>query len=313
MATTDYTPLFNSIRQSVGNLANMALKMPAEQAKAELAAKQAQTAMQYQNSQTALNDQKLGAVASVLKGLQIPEGEAPSLDTQNRIVSAVNGKTYLPYSNIGSTGATYSGADGSVLANVENNPLLQKTLQVLGSQAAENNARAAMALKAAELSGVKAQAGGFAPARTGTAGGAGVRRAGGTNGNTIPQLYKNQEEMDDGMGGKRVVTRVDYDALRQANAAIIAAGLDPNDITNHVAYMNDTLGQRQTAPAAAPQASVPTLDLREDSPTAGQVSRGNPMSDPVIRSQVEQFQALVRAGKMSDEEFLERLAGLGIN
>lgn len=318
MATTDYSPLFNSIRQGANNWANMALKMPMEQAKAELAAKQAQTAMQYQNSQTALNDQKLGAVASILKNLPIAEGETPSLDMQNRVISAVNGRQYLPYSNVGNTGATYSGADGSVLANVENNPLLQGTLNVLNSQAGENNARAAQALKAAELYGVQAQAGGFAPRAAAAGGGAGgtvVRRTGGSNGNTIPQLYKSQEEVDDGMGGKRVLTRLDYDALRAANTAIISAGLDPNDINNHVAYLNGALGASgQAAPA---QGSVPTVDMREDSPTAGQVLQPgggvDPLSDPAVKSQVEQFQQLVREGKMSDQEFLQRLAGLGIN
>lgn len=317
MATVDYSPLFNSVRQGATNMANMAIKMPIEVAKAELTAKKTQADMRYKDSQTALNDQKLGTVANILKGLTggLQEGEAMPLDTQNRVVSALNGKTYLPYSAIGNTGATYSGADGSVLANPEGNTLLQKTLAVLSSQAGLNNARASQALKAAELSGVKADAGGFAPrvASAGTTGGG--SRSVSANGNTIPRLYSSQEIIDDGMGGKRLVTRVDYDAMREANAAIAAAGGNPMDLNQHIAFQNGQLpGQAQGQEQAAPEDSVPVVDMRPDSPTAGQVTRpdANPLNDPNVRSQVAQFQDLVRTGKMTDDEFRAALAQLGI-
>lgn len=322
MATVDYTPLFNSIRQGATNAANMALKMPIELAQAEMAGKKTQADMRYKDSQTALNDQKLGAVANILKGLtgNMAEGEAMPLDTQNRVISAINGKAYLPYSNIGNTGATYSGADGSVLANVENNPLLQKTLEVLSSQSGVNNARAAQALKLAELAGVKANAGGFAPRATtaGTTAAGGTRTgAGGANGNSIPRLYSTQELIDDGMGGKRLVTRVDYDAMREANAAIAAAGGNPLDINQHIAFQNGRLTpQAQGGEQPVEQSAGPVVDMRPDSPTAGQVLRpqaaADPLSDPQVLEQVRQLQAQVANGQMTDDQFKAACAQLGI-
>ena len=75
-------------------------------------------------------------------------------------------------------------------------------------------------------------------------------------------MYSSQELIDDGTGVKRLVTKVDYDALRDANAAIVAAGGNPNDIRAHIAYLNGEL---------KPQGQVPTVDMRPNSPTAGQV------------------------------------------
>lgn len=253
MATVDYSPLFNSLRNAGTNMANMALKstlMDAEVAKAGLARDQMLANTALANSKTRLNDMKYDAVTPViaaLKGLDLND-----VNVRNELVTAANGKPYLPYTNVGNTGATYNGADGSVVGDVATNPLLRSTIDL--NQA---KTRAQMAL--AGLSDTKAQAGGFAP-RSGTVGG--TRAAGGNNGNTIPRMYSSQELMDDGTGVKRLVTKVDYDALRDANAAIVAAGGNPNDIRAHIAYINGEL---------KPQGQVPTVDMRPDSPTAGQV------------------------------------------
>lgn len=296
MATVDYSPLFNSLRNAGTNMANMALKstlMDAEVAKAGLTRDQMLANTALANSKTRLNDMKYRAVNPVITALN--GKDLNDVNVRNELVTAANGKPYLSYANVGNTGATYNRADGSVVGDVATNPLLRSAVDL--NQA---KTRAQMAL--AGLSDTKAQAGGFAP-RVGATGG--TRAAGGNNGNTIPRMYSSQELMDDGTGVKRLVTKVDYDALRDANAAIVAAGGNPNDIRAHIAYLNGEL---------KPQGQVPTVDMRPDSPAAGQVVQplAQVPQDLVNLPADQQILEMFRRGLITKEQAAAMAAQAGI-
>ena len=302
MATVDYSPLFNSLRNAGTNMANTALKsalMDAEVAKAGLTRDQMLANTALANSKTRIYDQKYETLSDIINRVKAAhEGDDPySVDEQNRLVSAVGTHNYFPNQSIGNTGYVVNKASGEVSGG--DNPLAENYLKLLQGKTAAQIALAG-------LNNTKALAGGFAP-RAGTTGG--TRVAGGNNGNTIPRMYSSQELMDDGTGVKRLITKVDYDALRDANAAIVAAGGNPNDIRAHIAYLNGEL---------KPQGAVPTVDMRPDSPTAGQVTLPrapagvDPMSIPEINAKVKEAQAAVAAHKMSDEDFLALLNQMGI-
>ena len=255
MATVDYSPLFNSLRNAGTNVANMALKsklMDAEVVKAGLTRDQMLANTALANSKTRIYDQKYETLSDIINRVKAAHGgdDPYSVDEQNRLVSAVGTHNYFPNQPIGNTGYVVNKASGEVSGG--DNPLAENYLKFLQGKTAAQIALAG-------VSNAKAQAGGFAP-RVGATGG--TRAAGGNNGNTIPRMYSSQELIDDGTGVKRLVTKVDYDALRDANAAIVAAGGNPNDIRAHIAYLNGEL---------KPQGQVPTVDMRPNSPTAGQV------------------------------------------
>lgn len=248
MATVDYSPLFNSLRNAGTGLANMALKsklVDAEVAKAGLTRDQMLANTALANSKTRLNDMKFGAVNPVIEVLK--NMDLNDVNTRNELVTAANGKPYLPYTNVGTTGATYNGADGSVVGDVATNPLLQSTIAL--NQA---KTRAQMAL--AGLSDTKAAAGGFAP-RTGTTGGSRTRN----DGLKIPDLFTSYVEVDDGMGGKRTMAQVDRAAMTAMAGRILARNGNPMDVNE---YLREFQAESQGAP---------TVDMRPDSPTAGQV------------------------------------------
>ena len=295
MATVDYSPLFNSLRNAGTNMANMALKstlMDAEVAKAGLTRDQMLANTALANSKTRLNDMKYDAVNPViaaLKGMDLNDG-----NVRNELVTAANGKPYLPYANVGNTGATYNRADGSVVGDVATNPLLRSAVDL--NQA---KTRAQMAL--AGLSDTKAAAGGFAP-RTGTTGGTRTRN----DGLKIPDLFTSYVEVDDGMGGERTMAQVDRAAMTAMAGRILARNGNPMDVNE---YLREFQAESQGAP---------TVDMRPDSPTAGQVNLPrapagvDPMSVPEIQSKVKEAQEAVKAGDMTDEEFLTLLNQMGI-
>lgn len=248
MATVDYSPLFNSLRNAGTNMANMALKsalMDAEVAKAGLTRDQMLANTALANSKRRLNDMKFGAVNPVIEVLK--NMDLNDVNTRNELVTAANGKPYLPYTNVGTTGATYNGADGSVVGDVATNPLLQSTIAL--NQA---KTRAQMAL--AGLSDTKAAAGGFAP-RTGTTGGTRTRN----DGLKIPDLFTSYVEVDDGMGGKRTMAQVDRAAMTAMAGRILARNGNPMDVNE---YLREFQSESQGAP---------TVYMRPNSPTAGQV------------------------------------------
>lgn len=248
MATVDYSPLFNSLRNAGTNMANMALKstlMDAAVAKAGLTRDQMLANTALANSKTRLNDMKYDAVNPVITALQ--GMDLNDVKVRNELVTAANGKPYLPYANVGNTGATYNRADGSVVGDVATNPLLRSAIDL--NQA---KTRAQMAL--AGLSDTKAAAGGFAP-RTGTTGGSRTRN----DGLKIPDLFTSYVEVDDGMGGKRTMAQVDRAAMTAMAGRILARNGNPMDVNE---YLREFQAESQGAP---------TVDMRPDSPTAGQV------------------------------------------
>lgn len=303
MATVDYSPLFNSLRNAGTNMANMALKstlMDAAVAKAGLTRDQMLANTALANSKTRLNDMKYDAVNPViaaLKGMDLND-----VKVRNELVTAANGKPYLPYANVGNTGATYNRADGSVVGDVATNPLLRSAIDL-------NQAKTRAQMTLAGLSDTKARAGGFAP----RAGSSGSKTSTGRN---PLDLYKSEEAGTDIYGNATKRTATDYAAYRTAVSKLLELGLDPNDFKNHVALMSGQLDG--TATQANTQGAVPTLDMRPDSPTAGQVNLPrapagvDPMSVPEIQSKVKEAQEAVKAGDMTDEEFLTLLNQMGI-
>ncbi len=305
MATVDYSPLFNSLRNAGTNVANMALKstlMDAEVAKAGLTRDQMLANTALANSKTRIYDQKYETLSDIIKRVKAAHGgdDPYSVDEQNRLVSAVGTHNYFPNQPIGNTGYVVNKASGEVSDG--DNPLAENYLKFLQGKTAAQIALAG-------LNNTKAAAGGFAP-RAGTSG----SRV--STGRNPLDIYKKEEPFTDVYGNTTKRTSTDYDAYRAANARLIALGLDPNDFKNHVALMSGQLDGAATQ--ANTQGAVPTLDMRPDSPTAGQVSVPrapagvDPMSVPEIQAKVKEAQEAVKAGDMTDEEFLDLLNQMGI-
>lgn len=291
MATVDYSPLFNSLRNAGTNMANMALKstlMDAAVAKAGLTRDQMLANTALANSKTRLNDMKYDAVNPViaaLKGMDLND-----VKVRNELVTAANGKPYLPYANVGNTGATYNRADGSVVGDVATNPLLRSAIDL--NQA---KTRAQMAL--AGLNDTKARAGGFAP-RAGTSG------SKTSTGRNPLDLYKSEEAGTDIYGNATKRTATDYAAYRTAVSKLLKLGLDPNDFRNHVALLSGQVGGAQQPQTSAPVQETPAAETV--APTAQPVV---PQTTPQDLSQVEldtqdKILNLVRIGKMPYEEAL---------
>lgn len=274
-------------------MANMALKstlMDAAVAKAGLTRDQMLANTALANSKTRLNDMKYDAVNPViaaLKGMDLND-----VKVRNELVTAANGKPYLPYANVGNTGATYNRADGSVVGDVATNPLLRSAIDL--NQA---KTRAQMAL--AGLSDTKALAGGFAP-RAGTMGGTARAR---NDGLKIPDLFKSYAEVDDGMGGKRTMAQVDFDAMAAMAARIQARGGNPMDVNE---YVRELQGDAQGAP---------TVDMRPDSPTAGQMAQPQAQvpQDLVSLPADQQILEMFRRGLITKEQAAAMAAQAGIH
>jgi len=305
MATVDYSPLFNSLRNAGTNMANMALKgieAEGQAAKAALWRDQTLANTALSNSKTRIYDQKYETLSDIINRVKAAHGgdDPYSVDEQNRLVSAVGTHNYFPNQPIGNTGYVVNKASGEVSGG--DNPLAENYLKLLRGKTAAQIALAG-------LNNTKAAAGGFAP-RSGTSG----SRA--STGRNPLDIYKKEVPFTDVYGNTTTRTSTDYDAYRAANARLIALGLDPNDFKNHVALMSGQLDGAATQ--ANTQGAVPTLDMRPDSPTAGQVSLPrapagvDPMSVPEIQSKVKEAQEAVKAGDMTDEEFLTLLNQMGI-
>lgn len=127
-------------------------------------------------------------------------------DVRNELAMLANGKAYLPYSNVGSTGATFNRATGAVSASPEDNPLLTAELAVRESQAGRNDAAAAASLALKALNDTKTAAGGFAPKSGGSAGSV----------SNVKSLYTDNVETPDPFmpGVMKVTPRTDYARMR---------------------------------------------------------------------------------------------------
>lgn len=110
-------------------------------------------------STIALNQQKYGGIQQVLDSF----GGADMTDQGNRnaMISAVHGKAYMPFQNIGNTGQVFDQATGAVSDN--NNSLSRVFAQVQNSISNRNNAAAAASMATKNLRDTQARAGGFAP------------------------------------------------------------------------------------------------------------------------------------------------------
>lgn len=110
-------------------------------------------------STIALNQQKYGGIQQVLDSF----GGADMTDQGNRnaMISAVHGKAYMPFQNIGNTGQVFDQATGAVSDN--NNGVSRIFAQVQNSISNRNNAAAAASMATKNLRDTQALAGGFAP------------------------------------------------------------------------------------------------------------------------------------------------------
>ena len=298
MATVDYSPLFNSLRNAGTNMANMALKgieAEGQAAKAALWRDQTLANTALSNSKTRIYDQKYETLSDIINRVKAAHGgdDPYSVDEQNRLVSAVGTHNYFPNQPIGNTGYVVNKASGEVSGG--DNPLAENYLKLLQGKTAAQIALAG-------LSNTKAQAGGFAP-RAGTMGGTARAR---NDGLKIPDLFTSYVEVDDGMGGKRTMAQVDRAAMTAMAGRILARNGNPMDVNE---YLREFQAESQGAP---------TVDMRPDSPTAGQVNLPrapagvDPMSVPEIQSKVKEAQEAAKAGDMTDEEFLTLLNQMGI-
>lgn len=301
MATLDISPITNSIRSFGSGLANLALKKAALQYQNEKDAALddlRQSQMDFNASKTALNQQKLDAVAPVLAALK--GMDMNDINVRNEMISAANGKPTYAYQNIGNTGATFNKATGEV--GVESNPLLSMELAQRASGIDKNNAMAAAALALKAVRDEKAKGGTSAANRTSSL--------------KIPDLFSSYVEVDDGMGGKRTMKQVDYDRMGAMAAQALAQGLDPLDPRTYITLM----GQAAVQPTVEPQGAVPAQpsvqpqnvqpdpQVQESINAALQAISGQQASLPMTR---EKLLELYSNGKLSRDQVEAIAAGLG--
>lgn len=308
MATVDISPIANGIRGFGTGLANLAIKkalLGAQAEKQALAAQLTQSQIDFNDSKAQLNKQKYDALAPLfgrMAGMDMADR-----DVRNEIAMLANGKAYLPYSNVGSTGATFNRATGAVSASPEDNPLLAAELAVRQSQVDRNNAAgaASMALKA--LNDVKAAAGGFAPRSSGSTGGASI--------SNVKSLYTDNEETPDPFmpGVMKVTPRTDYARMRNAMAELVKQGKNPNDMIAHLALMAAGANGGSSAPVPAQAVPAPTV------PAAPAASGDNidmvhgRLGNSGVEAAVNNVLNQLRRGEITRAEAQAALTQLGVN
>lgn len=303
MATVDISPISNGIRGIGSGLANLAIKKALLQSQVDknaLAAELSQSQIDFNQSKTALNQQKYDALVPLFR--QLAGMDLADRDVRNEVAMLANGKAYLPYSNVGSTGATFSRATGNVAASPEDNPLLASELAVRQSQVDRNNAAgaASMALKA--LNDVKAAAGGFAPRSSGATGGGSI--------SNVKSLYTDNVETPDPFmpGVMKVAPRTDFDRMRANMAALVSQGKSPYDTIAHLALMN---AGAAPAPAAAP-AAVPPAAAANASGDNVDLVQGR-LGGSGIEAAVNNVLNQLRRGEITRAEAQAALTQLGVN
>lgn len=308
MATVDISPIANGIRGFGTGLANLAIKkalLGAQAEKQALAAQLTQSQIDFNDSKAQLNKQKYDALAPLfgrMAGMDMADR-----DVRNEIAMLANGKAYLPYSNVGSTGATFNRATGAVSASPEDNPLLAAELAVRQSQVDRNNAAgaASMALKA--LNDVKAAAGGFAPRSSGSTGGASI--------SNVKSLYTDNVETPDPFmpGVMKVTPRTDYARMRNAMAELMKQGKNPNDMIAHLALMAAGANGGSSAPVPAQAVPAPTV------PAAPAASGDNidmvhgRLGNSGVEAAVNNVLNQLRRGEITRAEAQAALTQLGVN
>lgn len=308
MATVDISPIANGIRGFGTGLANLAIKkalLGAQAEKQALAAQLTQSQIDFNASKAQLNKQKYDALVPLFG--QLAGMDLADRDVRNEVAMLANGKAYMPYSNVGSTGATFSRATGDVAASPERNPLLVAELAVRQSQVDRNNAAgaASMALKA--LNDAKAAAGGFAPRSSGSTGGGSI--------SNVKSLYTDNVETPDPFmpGVMKVTPRTDYARMRNAMAVLVKQGKNPNDMIAHLALMAAGANGGSSAPVPAQAVPAPTV------PTAPAASGDNidmvhgGLGNSGVEAAVNNVLNQLRRGEITRAEAQAALTQLGVN
>lgn len=114
----------NALGQLFRNMAAFPAKVKLAQQEGAMKGLLNQSLIDNRNADTALQQQKFDALKTVLDYVGSQDLSDPN--TRNELVSTVNGKAYLPFENIGSTGATFNRATGDVRA--QRNALLQNEI-----------------------------------------------------------------------------------------------------------------------------------------------------------------------------------------
>lgn len=304
MATVDISPIANGIRGFGTGLANLAIKkalLGAQAEKQALAAQLTQSQIDFNDSKAQLNKQKYDALAPLfgrMAGMDMADR-----DVRNELAMLANGKAYLPYSNVGSTGATFNRATGAVSASPEDNPLLTAELAVRASQAGRNDAAAAASLALKTLNDTKTAAGGFAPKSGGSAGSV----------SNVELLYTDNVETPDPFmpGVMKVTPRTDYARMRANMAALVSQGKSPYDTIAHLALMN---AGTAPAPAASPAAPAAVPPAAASVPSGDNVDLvqgrlGNSGVEAAVNSVLNQL----RRGEITRAEAQAALTQLGVN
>lgn len=308
MATVDISPIANGIRGFGTGLANLAIKkalLGAQAEKQALAAQLTQSQIDFNDSKAQLNKQKYDALAPLfgrMAGMDMADR-----DVRNELAMLANGKAYLPYSNVGSTGATFNRATGAVSASPEDNPLLAAELAVRESQVGRNNAAAAASLALKALNDTKTAAGGFAPRSSGSTGGGSI--------SNVKSLYTDNVETPDPFmpGVMKVTPRTDYARMRNAMAELMKQGKNPNDMIAHLALMAAGANGGSSAPVPAQAVPAPTV------PTAPAASGDNidmvhgRLGNSGVEAAVNSVLNQLRRGEITRAEAQAALTQLGVN
>lgn len=268
-----------------------------------LAAELSQSQIDFNQSKTALNQQKYDALVPLFG--QLAGMDLADRDVRNDVAMLANGKAYMPYSNVGSTGATFSRATGDVAASPERTPLLAAELAVRESQVGRNNAAAAASLALKALNDTKTAAGGFAPKSGGSAGSV----------SNVKSLYTDNVETPDPFmpGVMKVTPRTDYARMRNAMAELVKQGKNPNDMIAHLALMAAGANGGSSAPVPAQAVPAPTV------PTAPAASGDNidmvhgRLGNSGVEAAVNSVLNQLRRGEITRAEAQAALTQLGVN
>lgn len=301
MATVDYSPLFNSLRNAGTNMANMALKgieAEGQAAKATLWRDQTLANTALSNSKTRIYDQKYETLSDIINRVKAAHGgdDPYSVDEQNRLVSAVGTRNYFPNQPIGNTGYVVNKASGEVSGG--DNPLAENYSQFIKGKTA-----AQVALAAARSRGkAGVSSGGSGSAQGTTPEGVGLAVV-----NQLAPLFKKYETVRDQYGMERQVERVDMPALLKFVVDTTLKGGNPRDLMTAARYMYPEYFQGEGT--QQPQASAPVQETPPAEAAAPTSQPQVPQTTPQDLSQVEldtqdKILNLVRIGKMPYEEAL---------
>ena len=253
MATVDYSPLFNSLRNAGTNMANMALKgieAEGQAAKAALWRDQTLANTDLSNSKAALYKLE-NETAQKVKDYIDKNGDFSNINTRNEYLNVGKRKPTYSFRNIGNTGATYNMADGTVLADPTNNPVLQTELE--GRKARTRASNALTAARSRDRTVVGSSGG----TKSATPEGVGLAVL-----NQLSPLFEKIETVKDQYGMERQIKRVDMPALLKYVVETTMAGGDPRNLMTAARYLHPDYFPAEGAqpPASAPVQETPSAE-----------------------------------------------------